>query len=224
LLFKQEKLAVLGKLSGGIAHDLRNPLAIINSAAYFISDQLNENRELKECAEIIKDEVHKADHIISSLNNFARQKQPVKSPQALRDLINFLTSHHPPPENIQLELNIPDDFPSIDVDRQQILQAFTNLITNAYQAMSHGGKLTITSKTNHENAIISFRDTGNGFSKEGIKNLYQPLYTSKPEGIGFGLSIVKMLIESHQGTIELNNYPGKGAEFLISLPLISSDN
>jgi signal transduction histidine kinase len=219
LVFRQEKLAVLGKLSGGIAHELRNPLAIINSAAYFLSDKLDENSELKECAEIIKDEVHDAEHIISTLNNFARQKQPSRSSQALGEMINTLVSHHPPPENIQLNLNIPKDFPPLYVDRQQILQAFTNLTHNAYQAMSDGGTLTIAAKTNHEYAVISFRDSGKGFSKEGIKNLFQPLYSSKPEGIGLGLPIVKMLIEAHEGTIELKNDPGKGAEFLITLPL-----
>jgi PAS domain S-box-containing protein len=219
MVFRQEKLAVLGKLSGGIAHELRNPLAIINSAAYFISDQLDENSEAKECAEIIKDEVHNADHIISTLNNFARQKQPSRSPQALGEMIKTLVSHHPPPENIHLNLKIPDNFPAINVDPQQILQAFTNLTHNAYQAMPDGGILTIAAKTNHENAEISFRDSGKGFSKEGIKNLYQPLYTSKPEGIGLGLPIVKMLIEAHEGSIELKNDPGKGAEFLVTLPL-----
>lgn len=219
MLFRQEKLAVLGKLSGGIAHELRNPLAIINSAAYFISDNLNEDSEAKECAEIIKDEVHNAEHIISTLNNFARQKQPSKSPQALGEVINTLVSHHPPPENIHLDVDIPDDLPALDIDRQKILQAITNLTTNAYQAMDAGGKLTIPARTNQKKAEIRIRDSGKGFSKEGIKNLFQPLYTSKPEGIGLGLTIVRMLIEAHEGTIELNNYPGKGAEFLITLPI-----
>lgn len=224
MVFRQEKLAVLGKLSGGIAHELRNPLAIINSAAYFISDQLDENSEVKECAEIIKDEVQNAEHIISTLNNFARQKQPSKTPQVLREMIDNLISHHSPPENIRLFVKIPENFPAIDVDRQQILQAFTNLTNNAYQAMPDGGNFKISATFNQKNAIISFRDSGKGFSKEGIKNLYQPLYTSKPEGIGLGLPIVRMLVEAHEGTIELKNDPGKGAEFLITLPLISDNN
>lgn len=223
MVFRQEKLAVLGKLSGGIAHELRNPLAIINSAAYFISDQLDEGSEVKECAEMIKDEVYNAEHIISTLNNFARQKQPVKSPQSLREMIDTFVSQYPPPDKIHLDVKIPDEFPAIDVDKQQVLQAFTNLIQNAYQAMPDGGRIKISATIKQEKAVVSIRDSGKGFSKEGIKNLFQPLYTSKPEGIGLGLPIVKMLIEAHEGTIDLKNDPGKGAEFLITLPLAKNE-
>lgn len=217
-VFRQEKLAVLGKLSGGIAHELRNPLAVINSAAYFIGDHIKDDAEVSDCVEIIKDEVHNADHIISTLNNFARQKQPVRSLENISEMINTLTSHHPAPDNIQLIVDIPTSLPALNIDRQQILQAFTNLVNNAYQAMPSSGVLTISAKKIDNSIIFSFKDTGKGFSKEDVNNLYQPLYTSKPQGIGLGLPIVKMLIESHGGIIELKNSPGRGAEFLVSLP------
>ena len=209
---------MLGKLSGGIAHELRNPLAVINSAAYFIGDHIKDDAEVSDCVEIIKDEVHNADHIISTLNNFARQKQPVRSLENISEMINTLTSHHPAPDNIQLIVDIPTSLPALNIDRQQILQAFTNLVNNAYQAMPSSGVLTISAKKIDNSIIFSFKDTGKGFSKEDVNNLYQPLYTSKPQGIGLGLPIVKMLIESHGGIIELKNSPGRGAEFLVSLP------
>jgi len=220
-LIRKEKLAILGKLAGGVGHELRNPLGSIKNAAYFLKMVLgNPEPEVKETLEILEKEVASSEHIISSLLDFARSKPPARSKVDLNDLLQEVISLTIIPDRIKVVSKLAESRPLILADPDQLSQVFKNLILNAFQAMPEKGQLVIKSEILPQELVaISFADSGTGIAKENQENIFEPLFTTKAKGIGLGLAIVKTLIEGHGGTIELQSEPGKGSVFTVRLPI-----
>jgi PAS domain S-box-containing protein len=225
-LVKKEKLAVLGKLSGGVGHELRNPLGAIKNVAYFLTMALeNPDEEIREMIDILNKEVARSEDIISSLLDFARPKVPVLAKVAVSQVMTEALRRFPIPQNITLVNTMSSTLPEIEADSNQLLQVFGNLITNAYQAMPEGGILTISSGEQPPGWVaLSVADTGVGISEKHMKKLFEPLFTTKAKGIGLGLVVIKAIIEAHGGRIEVKSEPGRGAVFTVILPIQAKEN
>lgn len=224
-LIRKEKLATIGKLSGGIAHELRNPLGVISNSIYFLNMKIN-NKEVKviKHLNIIKHELNICNQIISDLLNFTKTKSPNFSKVNINSAINDLINNMEIPKNIDIEKKFALEIPDLFVDQRQIQQAFQNLILNAFQAMPLGGILEIKTYKEENMVNISFKDTGEGILNKNLKKIFEPLFTTKAKGFGLGLSIVKDIITSHNGTIDVESKIDTGSTFIIKLPILKSED
>ena len=223
-LIRNEKLAVLGQLAGGVGHELRNPLGVISNAVYYLSMvQPDADPKIKKYIQMIATETRNAEKIISDLLDFARIKSVDKVKVNFDELISYTLERRPSPEGIILVKNIPTELPEVDVDPKQIDQVLENLIVNAYQAMPDGGTLTIsaeeTVRVGRTFIKVTVKDTGEGITNENLPKMFEPLFTTKTKGIGLGLAVSKKLLEANEGEIEVKSEQGKGAEFIVYLPV-----
>jgi signal transduction histidine kinase len=220
-LVRQEKLAVLGQLAGSVGHELRNPLGVIANSVYFLKmAQPDASEKVREYLDLIEKHVHISDMIIADLLDFTRVKSVERELVAVAQLIQQTLERFPPPDFVEVKLDLPDNLSQAYADPQHIIQVLGNFTLNACQAMSqHGGTLAISAHAQDGMIGISVRDTGTGISPENMKKLFEPLFTTKPKGIGLGLAVSKKLIEANGGRIEVQSEAGKGSTFTVYLPI-----
>lgn len=223
-----DKLATIGQLSAGIAHELNEPLTIILGFAQLIKKHpaLPEQIE-KDIDKIINASIYGRE-IIRKLLIFARQVPTKKSLININNLILELIQFFDlrlKKENISIEKDLADNLPEIEADQSQITQVLMNIIVNAIQAMPSGGILKISSYLKDNFIYISISDTGIGMSEEIKRQIFIPFFTTKEigKGTGLGLSVALGIIESHGGTIEVESEEGKGSTFYIKLPIVKQD-
>lgn len=222
-MVRQEKLAVLGRLAGSVGHDLRNPLAVLSNAIYFLRTKHQDPLTL-EYLDIMAGEIRRAEAIVADLLNFARTKEPQRERIAIKPFIERVLQRVKRPDNVQVELDIADSIPQMYVDPIQIEQVFVNLIQNAYDAMPDGGVLTIRAYSQDGQVCVEVRDTGTGISDENMEHLFEPLFTTKPKGIGLGLASSKNLVEVNGGTIKVSTAEGEGTNFTVCLPSVQASH
>ncbi len=240
-ILRQEKLAILGQLAGGVGHELRNPLAVINNAIYYLKlIQPDVDKKIKQYYDMIDIETHTAEKIITDLLDFARTESIEQKNISVTDLLERVLGRFVVPPSVEVVLDIPSDLPMVLVDPQQMEQVLGNLTVNAVQAMiPHGStqgmpvmaRMTISArvvkqpmdlKPQQRMVAISVTDTGFGISPENMKRLFEPLFTTKIKGIGLGLAVSKKLAEANGGNIDVQSDFGKGSTFTLVLP--TSDN
>ena len=221
-LIKSERLAAIGELSGMIGHDLRNPLAGIKNAAYYLkrkSDSLSPQQ--KEMLGIIDRCVESSNKIINDLLDYSRELSlDLKNTSMEKLMLEILTMVNIP-KNVTLVRDFATDV-TFQVDANKISRVFANLMKNAVEAMPAGGLLSLRSKLENGGLVISFTDTGPGIPEDILPKLFLPLFTTKAQGMGFGLAICKRIIEAHGGKITVMTAIGKGTIFVITLPLESN--
>jgi len=223
-LIRSEKLAAIGKLAGGVGHELRNPLGAIKNAVYYIKGKVSKSElgqkepRVIEFLDVMDDEINASNKIISDLLGFSRVQKPSVSPTRIGKVIEDAASHTPIPENIELIKKLDAGLPEVEIDPDQIHQVFVNMITNAVQAMPEGGKLTIDTRAKGGFLEVEVADTGGGIPEESVDKIFDPLFTTKAEGIGLGLAACKAIIDRHEGNIEVKSKVGKGTTFTVSLP------
>jgi signal transduction histidine kinase len=218
-LIRQEKLAVLGQLAGGVGHELRNPLGVISNAVYFLQMVLSDADETtQEYLRIINSEVHNAEKIVSDLLDFSRTRPAEREEAAVSELVAKVLERQPPPENVDVTTGIASDLPAVSVDPRQIGQVLTNLVTNAFQAMPDGGELSISARAEEGYVHLSVTDTGYGISPEDMNKIFEPLFTTRARGIGLGLAVSKNLAEVNGGSIQVESREGQGSTFTVALP------
>jgi len=219
-VLKTQRLEAIRQLATMVAHDLRNPLAGIRNAAYYMKMKLKNVKEptLKEALEIIDREVVFANGIVNDLLDFASDK-PLElkkiNVNTVMEKALFLTQI---PENIKVIKKL-SPLPKIYADANRIHRVFKNIVENAVQAMPKGGELSIQTRVNGNFIEVMFKDTGVGISKENMKKLFTPFFTTKSKGMGIGLTICKKFVEDHGGKIEVQSKEGKGAVFTVKLPV-----
>jgi two-component system, cell cycle sensor histidine kinase and response regulator CckA len=219
-VLRSEKLAAIGQLAGGVSHDLRNPLSAIANGAYFLKMAIDgDDPAVRETVDIIQNEVNRAEQIISGLLNFARPKPAERHPTDLGEVVGEVLARIHPPDGVDVAVRIDPAMPMIQADSGQLDQVFFNIITNALQAMPDGGRLTIEGEARDGGVAVAVIDTGGGIPPERCKQVFEPLYTTKRNGIGFGLAVTRQLVENHQGRIEVQSEVGKGSRFTVFLPL-----
>ncbi len=220
-LLTSERLATLGQFSGNISHELRNPLAVIDSSAYYLKKKLKDaDKKTQQHLDRIKSSVGSSTTIIDSLLNLTRMKEP----QLVKLDLIAIASDAITTSKMSATVKVIKDFPEqevlVNADGEQFRMAFKNIIKNAVEAMDGKGTLTVTVHTAADGqAEVSFADTGPGIAAEDLDRVFQPLFSTKAKGIGFGLSIAKMVIDKHGGTIKAKSEPGEGATIIIQLPL-----
>lgn len=223
-LIQSEKLASLGKMSAGVAHEINNPLTSILINAHLMLEKTEKKHPFHEYLNLITDETSRCTNIVKGLLEFSRQNPPQKVYSDVNEIINRtlqLLENQASFQNIRIIKKLNENLPRVKLDKNKIDQVFWNLMINSSEAMPKGGTLTIVSQfSTDENYIeIEFIDTGVGIPKEAINKLFEPFYTTKSNGTGLGLAISYGIIGQHQGKIEVKSEPGQGSIFTISLPV-----
>jgi len=223
-MMRQEKLASIGRLSAGVAHEINNPLTTILTTAMLIQEDLDPEDENYKELETITKETLRCRKIVSSLLDFARQSQPSKKENDINDIIReseILTKKQAAFKDVALVRELTADIPTVMVDKGQIQQALINLIINAIEATDADGKIMITSGYDpHDHSIeVQIIDSGRGIATEDMDRLFDPFFTTKEEGTGLGLAITHGIIEQHGGAVEVESKIGQGTTFKIKLPV-----
>ena len=224
LLIQSEKLASLGKLSAGIAHELNTPLTGILSFSHFIKDATPDEKQIQNDIDIVIRETERCKRIIKGLLDFARQSKPEKKSNSVVNVLNRtinLIAHHKDFQKIELVRNFPENLPDVIFDQDQIQQVFMNLIVNAMEALPAGGRLDIRVVYNaaFRTVDIIFTDNGPGISKEIQEKIFDPFFTTKDMGNGLGLSISLGIIENHGGKLTVHCPEAGGTVFTVRLPM-----
>lgn len=226
-LIRQERLAALGQLSGGVGHELRNPLGVINNAVYYLrTTNPDAQPSLYEYLDIIQNEVHTATRIIENLLTFGREIKTDRRSIPVQNIVDLALRDSFVPKTIQTVVNLPPDLPNVFVDSLHVEQALKNLISNATQAMPQGGTLTISAEQDGDFILLKVSDTGVGIPPENMPRLFEPLFTTKARGMGLGLALSRKLIRANEGEILVESEVGKGSTFTLRLPThrMSSQN
>jgi len=219
-LLRQERLAAVGQLAGGLGHELRKPLTVMANAVYYLRlIQPGAEGKVKEYLGILENEVFAAEKIISDLLDFSRIKSVDRTAVIPAELVTRTLERFPAPENITVRLDVPADLPPVHVDPHQMIQVLGNLVVNACQAMSGRGALTVAACRDKEMVAVAVTDTGPGIAAENMVRLFEPLFTTKARGIGLGLAVSRKLAEANGGRIEARNNTGRGATFTVFLPV-----
>lgn len=224
-LKERERLAALGEMAAGMAHEIRNPLGAIKGAAQLLNPDAYDESEV-EFLSIIIEEVDRLNSVVTQFLDYAR---PLRSGFSLTDINEvlkrtlLLLDTEEQMEAIVIDRSLQENLPLLHGDAEQLKQVFINLIRNGVEAMQGQGTIQITTELiddlDSPTIEISFVDEGEGVDEKDLKNIFIPFYTTKNKGTGLGLSICQRIIENHEGTIELQSERGKGTQFLIRLPI-----
>jgi signal transduction histidine kinase len=224
---RSERLAALGQLTAGLAHEIRNPLAVIKGSAETLTRRLQSADPVTtEVAGYISSEVNRLNTIVTRFLNFARplklERRPAQIPPLLDRALKVACDRWPEAK-VEVAQQYSENLPEMSVDPDLCEQAFTNLVLNAYEAMTDtGGRLTVrvaaANSDGRRGVEINIEDTGPGIPSELHEQIFNPFFTTKKEGVGLGLSLVSKIVDDHRGWIRISSEPGKGACFRIFLP------
>jgi signal transduction histidine kinase len=215
-LVRQERLAAVGELAGGIAHELLNPLAGIGGALTIVAREIPPDDEIQETMEEIQQQVRRMERLVVELLAYARPGQ--LQPEWV-DVHSILTqaaasvSQLPSVPKADLVLDLDPRVPEIYADPREFEYAFENLIRNAYQAVTEGGKIEVRTRRVQDRVHVSVSDDGVGIEEDVRDKIFEPFFTTKARGTGLGLSLVQRAVENHGGEIAVHSTPGKGATF-----------
>jgi signal transduction histidine kinase len=224
-LIKKERLSMLGTLSGAIGHELRNPLSVMSTSLYFLERTVpTTDDKVKKHLAMLLHQISASNRIITNLLDFARTKEPLCEETDLNELIQEAIRRSIIPRTVQLNLSLSDRPAVAMVDSTQINQVVMNLIANAVQAMSRGGQLTVDVGRSDELIDITVADTGCGISEENRSKIFQPLFSTKPKGVGLGLAVSKKIVETNRGQIAFDSEPGVGTRFRVCFPALKLDS
>ena len=223
-LIRSEKLASLGKMAAGIAHEINNPLTSILINTHLLLEKSEKKDANFENLTLIADETSRCAQIVKGLLEFSRQSPPEKTRSNINELIERTTQlleNQASFQNVKIIKNLDGRLPLIEVDKTKIQQVFWNLMLNACAAMPKGGNLTISSRLEDDSKYVEivFIDTGLGIPRENIIRLFDPFFTTKSSGTGLGLAISYGIIQQHDGKIEVKSEVGQGSVFTVKLPV-----
>lgn len=220
-LVRAEKLAAIGEVAGGIAHELRTPLAAIKLSADFLEAKLEGTADEKAIKHLVflKKEVDACNKTINDLLDFARPAKPGTEQLDINEIVRSVIQASTLPQNVKAATDLATGLPPVTADASHIRRALSNLILNAVQAMPDGGQLTLSTAQKGKFIEVKVTDTGVGVPEENLGKVFEPLFTTKAKGIGLGLVIAKASIERQGGTIEVESQVGKGTTFTVRLPV-----
>jgi len=225
-IMKSERLATLGQLAAGVAHEINNPLGAVLMYTHLALEDLEEKDVLRKNLEKAVTEALRCKGIVKGLLDFARQTEPKVEESDVNEILErtlAVVENQALFQNIKITKIICLSLPKVLMDVGQIQQVFTNIVLNAAEAIEGGGELTVATRmaSDDESIEIEFTDTGCGIPQENLEKLFDPFFTTKEvgRGTGLGLAVSYGIIARHKGTIEVKSEPGKGATFIIKLPL-----
>jgi two-component system sensor histidine kinase PilS (NtrC family) len=220
---KADRLAAVGELSAGIAHELRNPLASISGSIELLYNEVELDGENRRLMELIMRESDRLDRIITDFLNFAKLRAPRKRPvdvgTCLEEVVTLVRNNAPLVDGVDVDL-VVEELPHVRLDDEQIRQVFFNLVVNACEAMKGAGRVEIVAEAPNDTEVrLAFRDSGPGIESVDVDRLFEPFFTTKSDGTGLGLAIANKIVAAHGGTVDFSNRDGGGAEFIIVLPI-----
>jgi len=225
---ESERLNALTLLAAGVAHEIGNPLNSLNIHLQLIeraarkADCANQ-AELQESVEVARAEVNRLDSIISQFLRAIRPTRPQLHPENVNAIVEETVRFFTPEikdRDVVVEQELRSDLPSLELDRDQMKQAFYNVIKNSFEAMNARGILRIRTDRDDSHVIIRFTDTGGGITPENLSRVFEPYFTTKTRGTGLGLLIVRRIVREHGGELSIESSEGKGLTVTIRLPLI----
>jgi len=221
-LIRSERLSVIGNMATYVAHEIRNPLATVGGFARAILRVPNIDKQTRQNAEIIVEEVSRLERILANIMDFSKPVEPVKMASQINEILeNTCSLMDPYFRNSRIRLNkkLDTSLPKIVVDPTQIKQVCLNLIKNAVESMPDGGTLTIETMMENGHIKINIADTGEGMTTEIMQNIFVPFFTTKVDGTGVGLAVSHKIVEDHQGYIKVRSLLQEGTTFSIFLPI-----
>jgi signal transduction histidine kinase len=217
-LQRSERLASLGQIAGGIAHEIRNPLNVIKSSHYYLGTAQTISPEKRaEHMRRIERNVILAEQVVTTLTNFARMPVPDVKPFELEPRLRLVLEDSHVPAGIEAQVDCPADVPPALADPGQIRIALGNLVRNACEAMPSGGRLTLRARGEGGAVEVAVIDTGAGIAPGDLGRIMEPLFSTKARGLGLGLALVRMIVEKHGGGFHVVSEPGQGSTFTIRL-------
>jgi signal transduction histidine kinase len=219
---RADRLAALGQLTAGLAHELRNPLSTIKSSSEILLTSLPPGHEVAhELAGFISTEVDRTNSLITRFLDFAR---PLKLKPETADVTQIVDQaidrlgRRTPPFDVTIHKNYSPDLPMLEVDPELMGLVFYNLLLNAAQASAKGASITVKTRLVDSTAEIAVIDRGSGVSQENLKNIFNPFFTTKSDGVGLGLAIVSKIVAEHKGKLTVDSRPKEGSVFHVFLP------
>ncbi len=222
-LIRSEKLAALGQLAAGIAHEIRNPLTSINILIHSLRQNISSGESRSEDFKVIEEEIHRINEIVDQFLRFAKPAPPhlerTEVTSIFEEILQLLR-----PQMEKLRISVEKDFrsvPLITIDNEQMKQVILNLLMNSIQAMPEGGQFRLEGEVSKDGQWVelSIRDSGVGIPPEDMDKLFDPFFSTKEGGIGLGLSIAHRIIDQHHGKIEVTSNPNEGTIFTVYLPI-----
>ena len=225
-----ERLAVIGSMAAKVAHEIRNPLGSISLNLDLIGEELHtlgnpNGRSADECQILLREmrsQVLRISQVLQEYLGFARMPKSERVAVPLNSLLEEKLTFMQPllqKAHVELEKSFDPDLPPVHADPEQLWEALLNLIRNAVEAMPHGGNLTVGTKRNGSQAVLSVGDSGQGMTEEQARNLFVPFFTTKSDGTGLGLAHTQQIVNEHGGQINFATKRGEGSTFTIQLPL-----
>jgi signal transduction histidine kinase len=215
---RTERLATIGQVAGGVAHELRNPLNVIKTSVYYLVNASNLTPEkVADHLQRIGRQVDLADSVISALSDFAKLPVPKLRPTALADCVQESLKAETLPDNVTLTIDCPQSLPKVLVDPQQVRIALGNLIRNARDAMPDGGRLAISAKPHDHGVEVAVTDTGGGIPPENLRHIMEPFFSTKSRGIGLGLALARAILDKNKGDLRVASEVGRGSTFYVRL-------
>ena len=219
-----ERLASIGRLASGLAHEINNPINGVRNCIYAIRGDLDNHRQTEEYLDMMDEGLTSATAVIQKLLGFARKKQSGPGPVCLNDAtasVQKLVSFNMERKGVNLETDLDADLPPVLADRQLIQEVIMNLLINAVDASNDGGTIKLASSRDAQTVKLTVSDQGHGITPENLDKIFDPFFTTKPtgEGTGLGLSICLSIVQAGGGSIDVDTEPGRGSTFTITLPL-----
>jgi len=223
-IFQAEKLAALGQLSAGMAHEINNPLFVISGRLEMLKQE-EFNQKVKDTLSLIDAQTDRIRKLVDRILKFSRKPNPtlevINVNEVIESVLPLIHYNKMPAVKIEIEKIFAENMPQIKGDLHQLQEVFLNILINAYQSMPNGGKIKIiTSNFQNLYAQIQIIDSGIGITAQNLKHIFMPFFSTKSEGTGLGLSICHNIIKNHNGSIELESQVNQGSTFTIKLPFI----
>jgi two-component system sensor histidine kinase HydH len=219
---KRDKLAVIGNLATGVAHEVRNPLSSIKGYATYFKSQFAEDSEKRAAAEVLVNETERLNRVITELLEVSRPSdinpQHVDIHTIFNTTLRLIQSDANQNSVTEISLEIADNLKTIYVDSDRFVQVLMNIYLNSIQAMPEGGNLATKAESKNDHIVIVISDTGIGMTEETKRQIFNPYFTTKSTGTGLGMAIVQKIIEAHNGEITVSSIEGEGTEITIFLP------
>ncbi len=220
---RSDRLAALGQLAAGLAHELRNPLGTIRASAEMLTRSVaSENEVAREVAGFIAEEVDRSNSLVTRFLDFVRPLELRRAPADLAQVLDrsvAMAEREPAVREVTIYKNYSPDITPFPLDAELMERVFYNLLINAAQATAPGGAVTVKTRPVADTAEISVIDRGAGIDPEVMKSIFNPFFTTKPEGVGLGLAICSKIVDQHGGKIVVESEPGKGSVFRVCLPM-----
>jgi two-component system sensor histidine kinase HydH len=220
-LRRADRLAALGQLSAGLAHEIKNPLASMKGSLEILSSDFPPGHDKREFIGILESELGRLNHVLTEFLQYARTARPDRSPCDLKEIvesIKVLCSREADRHGVTIETSYQDDLPELELDAGQIQQALLNIVLNGIQAMPSGGRLALRVEESSGSLSVWIRDEGEGIPVENRSRIFDPFFTTKEHGTGLGMAIAYNLVQGHGGDIRLLDEEGPGTTFQVVIP------